>query len=509
MKLAIDRTLSLASILYTLCHFPIHDAKGNENASLNAATPSRKRLSKTFLPVKELANAEDLNDPHLGTDGRRQEGKKFVTISEESNQLSKEVKTTEKGVFSNEVREPHLRFARVNKDIMKAEEFNDPHLGMAADGQEREKVSKTMEESNKLKETVKPIEKYVLLNEVSDPYLGLVAVNMGIEYAEELNDPHLGMAGDGQKGNIPVTTEGRKNRKKTVKSTGKHVFSDEVSDPYLGFAAVNFHESAIKHRKLDVTPMSMSTTSSTTTSSTTSSTTTSSTTTSSSTVSSGSAWYPDWEGDNSACVRVPREMTSAYSFKGKDECCKAFYLWNYASCVGDGTSGSKYYADWLGQQCVNDGRAPSYMVNNPSALLHDSLSDCCQKNFSWKINSCVGSITNGSGMYYPDWEGSVEGCLVDSGATLAPKYMQENPTAWMHDTLDACCAKYFTWNRGTCMGGAGTNKWYMDYIGEEKCVRDCLSGSDCGGIAESWDQLFDSKFDCCKMKNSWNGKCNE
>ena len=69
---------------------------------------------------------------------------------------------------------------------------------------------------------------------------------------------------------------------------------------------------------------------------------------------------------------------AAYLFKDKDECCKKYYAWNYPSCVGDGKSGLKYYADWLGgNTCVNDGKAPSYMANNPTMWLYDSLSDCC------------------------------------------------------------------------------------------------------------------------------------
>ncbi|KAL7476560.1 hypothetical protein ACHAW6_002416 [Cyclotella cf. meneghiniana] len=46
----------------------------------------------------------------------------------------------------------------------------------------------------------------------------------------------------------------------------------------------------------------------------------------------------------------------------------------------------------------------------------------------------------------------------------------------------------------------------MDYV-EEKCVRDCVKETGCGGFAESWDQLYESQSDCCKAKNWWNSHC--
>lgn len=134
-----------------------------------------------------------------------------------------------------------------------------------------------------------------------------------------------------------------------------------------------------------------------------------------------------------------------------------------------------------------------------------------KKNFSWKLGACMGSqsLVNGSGKYYPDWEGSNERCIVDSADSLAPGYMQENPTVWMLDTLDACCTKYYKWNRAKCVGSSsrvGSNKCYIDYV-EEKCVKDCVKETGCGGLAESWDQLYESQSDCCKAKNWWNSHC--
>lgn len=115
----------------------------------------------------------------------------------------------------------------------------------------------------------------------------------------------------------------------------------------------------------------------------------------------------------------------------------------------------------------------------------------------------------GSGKYYPDWEGDNQGCIIDANTTLAPEYMISNPTAWMFDTIDACCLKYYSWNRAACAGSssdAGSKLWYMDWYAG-KCVKDCVGASGCGGLAAGWDSLFGTRSECCKAKNSWNSKC--
>eukprot|EP00986_Skeletonema_menzelii_P020105 scaffold30190_cov263-Skeletonema_menzelii.AAC.1 len=52
----------------------------------------------------------------------------------------------------------------------------------------------------------------------------------------------------------------------------------------------------------------------------------------------------------------------------------------------------------------------------------------------------------------------------------------------------------------------GTGKWYVKYV-DETCVQDCVGASPCGGIAESWDELFDNKKACCDEKMWYDNKC--
>ena len=65
----------------------------------------------------------------------------------------------------------------------------------------------------------------------------------------------------------------------------------------------------------------------------------------------------------------------------------------------------------------------------------------------------------------------------------------------------------FRWNYNACVSAnpedddeTGTNKWYMNWTAGQKCVQDCKSGGDCGGLAHTWDELYDTKADCCKTK---------
>ena len=50
------------------------------------------------------------------------------------------------------------------------------------------------------------------------------------------------------------------------------------------------------------------------------------------------------------------------------------------------------------------------------------------------------------------------------------------------------------------------SKWYVKYE-SNTCVQDCVGSSPCGGIAESWDEVFKDKKECCEKKLWWNNKC--
>ena len=88
--------------------------------------------------------------------------------------------------------------------------------------------------------------------------------------------------------------------------------------------------------------------------------------------------------------------------------------------------------------------------------------------------------------------------------------MAKNPGDWMHSSKQECCEANFGWMLNECLGNSdpdagATSKWYMKWDAPFKCKQDCVSnGPSCGGRAKSWDQLFATRAACCAEKAVWN-----
>jgi len=242
-------------------------------------------------------------------------------------------------------------------------------------------------------------------------------------------------------------------------------------------------------------------------------------------------WYPDWAGTNKGCLRDGNEPLymvqnpSNFIFSDKASCCAEHYSWNEASCLGGiggtsishstatASSGKKYYADWTSgdDTCKNDGAAPEYMINNEKTWLWDTLSDCCEKHFSYKLADCKGSTTTSTnvGKFYPDWEGQTKVCWENTSASPAPLTLTD---AYFYKTLDECCEMHFSWNEDNCKRGGssaatatGTDKWYVKWS-DGTCLKDCaVGGTDCGGFAGYYESnnLHDTKAKCCSTHLSY------
>jgi len=152
------------------------------------------------------------------------------------------------------------------------------------------------------------------------------------------------------------------------------------------------------------------------------------------------------------------------------------------------------------------------MLSNHEYFLSNSREECCNSFYEWNFYSCTGStptLTNGE--YYPDWSGgsSTPTCLKDGNI---PNYMLYNQRWYLSSSLRQCCERHFYYDINSCLGtspdtsSVGTDKWYVDYAAET-CVKDCEGVSPCGGLAESWDELFEDKKECCGKKLYWNSKC--
>ena len=200
-------------------------------------------------------------------------------------------------------------------------------------------------------------------------------------------------------------------------------------------------------------------------------------------------------------------------------CCKKYFSgYMYDACMGryppdhDDCNVMLYYPDWDGanKNCVDDSQEPYYMLSNHQYFLSNTREECCKKFYEWDLYTCTGTMPDLThGEYYPDWSGGSSNptCLNDF---KMPTYMLNNQVWYLSKTLRKCCERHFFWDINKCLGteAVGTEKWYVKYEAMT-CVQvqDCVGASPCGGIANSWDELFGSKKKCCDEKVWYDSKC--
>ena len=113
--------------------------------------------------------------------------------------------------------------------------------------------------------------------------------------------------------------------------------------------------------------------------------------------------------------------------------------------------------------------------------------------------------------FYPAWaiQDSSPKCI---NGTDAPHYMKRSPEIWLSDDAAECCKTHYFYDENVCISASGgsvaqiaTDKYYANYA-TEACVKDCLvneSDPECGGLAKSWYELFDTAKKCCENKLGW------
>eukprot|EP00584_Thalassiosira_punctigera_P022733 CAMPEP_0172574500 /NCGR_PEP_ID=MMETSP1067-20121228/136730_1 /TAXON_ID=265564 ORGANISM="Thalassiosira punctigera, Strain Tpunct2005C2" /NCGR_SAMPLE_ID=MMETSP1067 /ASSEMBLY_ACC=CAM_ASM_000444 /LENGTH=908 /DNA_ID=CAMNT_0013367129 /DNA_START=168 /DNA_END=2895 /DNA_ORIENTATION=- len=168
-----------------------------------------------------------------------------------------------------------------------------------------------------------------------------------------------------------------------------------------------------------------------------------------------------------------------------------------------------WYPDWgSSHTCINDGNPPAYM-KIIGTYLENSLLKCCERYFSWDYFTCAGSSATLPSGFYPSWGSSETKCLESSDAM--PDYMKRNPTQWLYEDIESCCEQHYSWEFSTCIQESGgnplatsTGKWYVNHE-ERICQQDCPETGNvtCGGLANSWDILYESSGDCCEGQLSW------
>ncbi len=225
----------------------------------------------------------------------------------------------------------------------------------------------------------------------------------------------------------------------------------------------------------------------------------------------------------------------SYIFNTREECCERHYYWNIRECLGDSTEGGtdEWYVDWDTETCIQDcvGESPCGGIANTWVELYSSKEQCCNVRLSYK-KDCIDSSAEGDGVsvvvgsekWYVDWDNyeCVQDCTGESPCGGIAETWEE-----LYTSKEVCCDELLFWKKD-CPGSSpsspasvsspsvsspsspavdySTAKWYVKFSANT-CVQDCDGASPCGGYAESWDLLYDSKARCCDERLFWVRRC--
>ena len=185
-----------------------------------------------------------------------------------------------------------------------------------------------------------------------------------------------------------------------------------------------------------------------------------------------------------------------------------------SSCYGG--TGKYYRGDAAGVDvCVRDCSTDTAdgscggIVEDNSVPLYESAEDCCTQQYGWIENDlCVMRTTLTTATKY--WADKVNGKCVDDSVTPT-----EDLSLTIYDTISDCCTNEIQWlseisctvaSDSTAAAYAGTGKYYINWS-DEQCVKDCVTGAGCGGLAPDYmdetNYMFDSASACCSFM-SWN-----
>ena len=214
-------------------------------------------------------------------------------------------------------------------------------------------------------------------------------------------------------------------------------------------------------------------------------------------------WYINWSQQK--CVQDCDDPTYAPNcgglaaawvtlFATEGECCEDSYTDDYrGNCLVPTSSPSD---------------APS---SSPSAAPSESPSSKPSESSSGESPSSKPSASPSS---VPTWIGEF---IVDQPNDKCVQKPAGDNWSATYPTIQQCCRLGLPWTReevcasNSNSGGpafSGTNEWYMDWVAWA-CVKDCDSGTDCGGLANKWDVLFPTVETCCDaaFTGTWGGNC--
>lgn len=255
--------------------------------------------------------------------------------------------------------------------------------------------------------------------------------------------------------------------------------------------------------------------------------------------SSTGKWYVKVYADE-ACVQDCAEAANAATcgglpsswgevmFATAEACCTSKLGWvDKDSCKtksengvnAPATGSSKWYANYNDKKCAKDcavatanPECAGILDSTEGKPMFDTLEACCKDRFGYvDVNLCT-AMSNGSGhtnKFYPDQGAGI--CHQDCTGAAPCNGSPTDLSVPLYDTAEACCKSSVGWAKAeVCqqlpVATQGTNEWYVDWS-KNKCVKNCDTsvGGSCGGLAESYNQLYSSASLCCSQSSamSW------
>jgi len=240
-------------------------------------------------------------------------------------------------------------------------------------------------------------------------------------------------------------------------------------------------------------------------------------------------WYVKVYADE-ACVQDCAEASNADTcgglpsswgepmFDSAEKCCTSKLGWvDKDSCKTKSVNGvnapavgtNKWYADYNGKKCVADCatgiNCAGILDSTQGKPMFDTLEKCCKDRFGYiDLDLCTAmSDDSHSFKFYPDQGAGIchQDCVGADPCNGTPSDLSV-PT---YETIEDCCKKSVGWAKAsTCqrqpVATLGTDEWYVSSNNpSSKCVKNCdkSQGGSCGGLAETWNPLYNSASACC------------
>jgi hypothetical protein len=153
-----------------------------------------------------------------------------------------------------------------------------------------------------------------------------------------------------------------------------------------------------------------------------------------------------------------------------------------------------------------------------SGLYYSSLATCCHQHYTDddRYNTCIedaGGTLTGSDKWYVDWSRTPDSCSQDCAEDHSAGcggYLSPHTTKTKYNTAEECCAAHFQSNNPAYCAAisaadasyAGSGEYYLE-SSEQLCVKDCVSGADCGGLLTHKMNLYATVEACCAAELSY------